>query len=143
MTDHAFGQGLLRVGAALMIGFGLVVAMAAAPALQGPARLMIDLLVWPVDGRPAAFSAETRLLAAVVGGVMAGWGATIWALAGAEGTAGAALARRAIVGPAALWFCLDSLGSVVAGAPLNAASNVLFLVLLSLPFLRRPPVAQT
>ena len=53
------------VGALVLLG--LVAAAASHPAGQGPWLLLFDLLAWPLDGRPASFTAETFAVNAVLG----------------------------------------------------------------------------
>lgn len=133
----------LRIGAGLVMASGLLVALMAHPATGAGTAVLVDLLVWPLDGAETGAAAETRLLAAIGGGVMAGWGWMLWRLAGAPLEAMPAEVRRLVVGSTALWFVVDSAGSLAAGAPLNLAGNLVFLALLTVPFLRpaRPALA--
>lgn len=120
----AFGT-RLQIAGGVFVAFGLLIAAAALPALSAPLGLMADIVFWPVNGAPEISSnGEERLLAAIVGGLMVGWGEMLIMLG-----RGANVARATLIGGIA-WFIVDSLGSVLAGAPLNVASNALFLALI-------------
>ena len=135
-------QKWLKTGAAIVIGFGLLVAVAALPTLNGPVRFLADAILWPFNGAETFARPETRLMSAIGGGVMAGWGLALWHLAG-EGMARAPeLARRIILASVWVWFVVDGAGSIAAGAPLNAALNLGFLAIFVLP-LWRPAAPQT
>ncbi|MFY0638054.1 excinuclease ABC subunit A [Maricaulis maris] len=107
----------------VLIAFGLVVALASSPMLDAPLELMADLVFWPVDGGPHVTTPAERLLAGISGGLMLGWGVTVMVLAG-----GGAMPTAMLRGGVA-WFVVDSIGSAVAGAPLNIALNTGFLAL--------------
>ena len=91
--------------------------------------LLADIVIWPLDGVQDLGSAETRVMCAIGGGVMCGWGLTLWQVAEhvvpANPAAARAIAMTGIYG----WFAVDSLGSVLAGAPLNAVLNISFVAL--------------
>ena len=128
---------LLKAAAAITMGFGLIFAVAAIPALNMPTDFMLNLVVPPHDG--ALEASTTRLLAAICGGVLPGWGFMAWLIASEVLPANPLLARRLILPSIALWFVIDSSMSIAAGAPLNAVLNLSFLALFSLPVLRLDP----
>jgi hypothetical protein len=130
MTSEQKG---LRLAAAVTVATGLVLALAATPALNLPTRLLTDLVIWPLDQAQSLASAETRLALAIGGGVMVGWGWMIWHLAG-EPMDRAPDAVRAIIRNSVLaWFLVDSAGSILAGAALNVVGNLVFLALFLVP----------
>jgi hypothetical protein len=121
---------------ALLVAPGLLLALAAAPATAGIATLVFDLIFWPVDGLQSLANPETRLLAAVCGGVMAGWGVMIWLLAAEGFRADPPLARKAIVASGIIWFVIDTAGSFAAGAPFNLIGNLVLLLAFAAPLWR-------
>lgn len=131
----------LKIGAASLVGFGLLVAVAAIPAMNGPAAWLLDLIYFPLDGAEAAGAPADRLLSAIAGGVMAGWGVMIWIVAGEIYPADPALGRRLILSSIIIWFVIDSSMSVAAGAPLNVVGNLGFLLVFVLPVLKRTATA--
>ena len=138
MSGHATTR-LLQGAAVTVMVSGVIVAGSAYPATAGVTRFLVDLIFWPIDGQQSLDAPETRLLGAVCGGVMAGWGLMLWLVAARLYPREPALARSIILGSVAVWFVTDSTGSVMAGAPLNAVFNVGFLLAFWLP-LRRPAV---
>ena len=129
-------QTWLKCASALVIGFGAIVALAAHPSAAGIASFFADLLFWPVDGQPTIAAPEARLLAAIGGGVMVGWGVLLWLLATRLYPRDADLARTMIAVSIGSWWTIDSLGSVIAGAPLNAVLNLAFVAIFLLPLWR-------
>jgi hypothetical protein len=121
--DTQFDITRLRTPAAALIVFGLLVGAAAFEPFSAPISLMGDLVFWPVDGSPNLDGAPVRLLSAIAGGLMTGWGATLLALAQGRSL------RQAVLFGGLAWFLVDSTGSVLAGAMLNAVFNLGFLAL--------------
>jgi hypothetical protein len=114
-------------------GFGVILAAAASPATEMPARLFYDLIEWPLDGN-VAFEARTRFTAAVLGAVMIGWAITIFGMIKAAETLGAPV-WRALTTAMVVWYVIDSALSVLSGVPVNAVSNTVFLVTYLAPVL--------
>ncbi|MDZ7601754.1 MAG: hypothetical protein U1A06_10315 [Hoeflea sp.] len=124
----------VKAASAVVIGFGLMLAAAAWPPLAGPVLLLADLLIWPMDGLQTLAAPETRLLLAIAGGVMVGWGVTLWKLAEYLMPQHPAAVRTITMTGLYSWFAVDSLASIMAGAPLNAVANISFVVLFVLAF---------
>jgi len=131
----------LRAGSALVIASGALIGLGAHPATAELARLIADLLFWPLDGVQTGNAEETRLLAAIGGGVMIGWGLMLWQLAGEGMNRAPELSRRLIILSVLGWFLTDSAGSLAAGAPLNVLGNLVFLALFLVPLRTAPRVA--
>lgn len=124
-TDRTAAR--LKLAAALVVIVGLLIALGAHPATAWPAILLADVTFWPLDGAQSLAAPETRLAYAVLGGVMAGWGATIWLIADRLYARDPATARGLVLAGLAVWFVTDSAASLAAGAPLNLVVNVGFL----------------
>jgi hypothetical protein len=138
-------QRLIRLAAAvLLIGPGLLAALAAWPPLSAPIALFLDLLYWPLDGAQDGRAEATRIALAILGGVTAGWGVMLWSLAGEALARHPDLIRPVFRRALLTWFVLDSTGSVLAGAPLNAAVNAGVLAAFLVPLSRgaRRPAAS-
>ncbi len=125
----------LKGGSAFVTATGLAVALAAWPQTGAPIALLADLAFWPPDGAQSLAAGETRLLAAIGGGVMAGWGVTMWRIVDRLYLENPALARSFIMPGLLLWFAVDSLGSLISGGALNVVGNVGFLALFMVPIL--------
>ncbi|MEO0911840.1 MAG: hypothetical protein AAFY59_02465 [Pseudomonadota bacterium] len=126
-------QFYLTIASAVTLVFGLLIAAAAWP----PAAVLIEpltrLILWQetVDFG----TREARLLAAISGGVLAGWGLMMLLLARALAEA-PLLIGRCILAGIGFWFTVDSLASLAATAPLNVIGNILFLAAFGLPAAR-------
>jgi hypothetical protein len=126
----------LKFGSALTIVFGILVAAAATPIGAAPTQFLADLIFFPIDGAQDLAAPETRLISAIGGGVMAGWGVLLWMLSTHLFPSDQALAAKLIIASIVTWFIIDSTGSIIAGAPLNAAFNVSFLLVFCVPLWR-------
>jgi hypothetical protein len=100
-------------------------------ATQEPWRFFFDVLKWPLDGNPADFSETERQLSAVLGGVLCGWAWIMYKLA--NPAIFNATIRNLMIQSTCVWFVLDSAGSIFSGLPLNAISNIGFLLILLIP----------
>jgi hypothetical protein len=133
MTNEQKG---LRFAATVTMGFGVLTALAALPQLAAPTVMLTDILLWPMDGAETGALPEVRLLYAIAGGVLTGWGLMIWQLAGAFMDRAPDLTRQLIRQSVLLWFAVDSTGSVLAGAPWNVPANCIFLAMFLIPMVR-------
>lgn len=129
---------LLKTACVGTIATGLVSAAASHPAGEGLWSLLFDALRWPIDGGQGVFSSEARVLNAVCGGMLAGWGTLMYWLAGGPIARGDQGARRAFATSVLIWFTLDSAGSLAAGWPGNVALNCVFLLALLGPLAALP-----
>lgn len=130
--------GIVKAGATLVIGSGLLIALAAWPPMAGLLTILADLIFLPVDGAQDLSAPETRLMMAISGGVLVGWGVMVWLVATRLADRDPALARTLVLVPLAAWFVVDSAGSVASGAPLNVLFNCGFVVVFAAAFWGRP-----
>jgi hypothetical protein len=130
---------LKTASAILMIGFGLVFALAAYPPLAGFVTLFTDVLFWPMDGTQSMAAPETRIMLAIGGGITLGWGVLVWQIASHLMPKQPVLAKSILLRSLLSWFVVDCLCSWLAGAPLNIAVNSVFLASFVLPLLRMNP----
>ncbi len=128
-------QKWLKNAAIFVILFGPIVSLAALPLTAGLNGMFVDLAFWPFDGLPTMEAPATRLLSAITGGLMMGWGLMIYQVASKLYLREPKLAGSIILTSLLTWFVTDSIGSVVAGAPANALINVVFLVIFLVPIL--------
>ncbi|UWQ16627.1 hypothetical protein [Jannaschia sp. M317] len=142
MTIDRMARGL-KISAAIIMGFGLTTFLAATnPTLAMPSLWFVDLMTPPVAGAEGLTTPEGRLVLAILGGITFGWGVTTWQLAGAPLRATPEPIRKIVLTGFLAWFCLDSLGSVLAGAPWNVVPNIGFLALIAWPVARPVAVAD-
>jgi hypothetical protein len=126
----------LKTASALVIGFGLLTALAAWPALNLPTLWLIDLMFLPFDGEQNIASPEARILCGILGGVLVGWGVLHWLIVTKLYGREPALARQMLWFSVLSWFVIDCTASIIAGAPFNAVMNVPFLLLFIIPLWR-------
>ncbi len=125
----------LKAACLVAIATGLLSLAAAHPAASAPWALIFDAVAWPIDGAQGAFSPEARLLNAISGAMLVGWGVTLYGLAAGPIARGDAEARRLFVTAVLVWFVLDCAASLAAGWPGNLVLNAAFLALLLSPLL--------
>lgn len=117
----------LTLPAYVLIISGLFTAIATLPPLRPALVAFVDLAFWPLDGSPEALDRVDLLVAAIAGGLMAGWGVFILMIARERSLA------TALIAGVMTWFIIDGAGSIAAGAPMNAVFNTGFLALMLLP----------
>jgi hypothetical protein len=126
----------LKAASAIVIGFGLSTALAAWPPLNLPSLWLIDLMFLPFDGLQTLSAPEPRILSAILGGVLVGWGVMQWLIAAQLYAREPVLARQIMWASLWSWFAVDCTASAVAGAPFNAVMNLPFLLLFIIPLWR-------
>ena len=123
----------LKIGAALVVAFGLMMAAASLSTLTAPTAWLIDLVFFPVDGAQTMADPVVRLMSGICGGVLVGWGAMIWLLVTRLLPRDPALTRQLILISVCSWFVIDSTGSVLSGGHWNVLGNLGFLLLFVVP----------
>jgi hypothetical protein len=126
----------LKFASAIVIGFGLLTALAAWPALNLPTLWLIDLMFLPFDGQQNISGPEPRILSAILGGILVGFGVLQWLVVTKLFAREPVLARHIILTSMWSWFVVDCTASTIAGAPFNAVMNVPFLLLFVVPLWR-------
>jgi hypothetical protein len=125
----------LSAASLMTIVVGLVAAAASSERSDEPWLALFDLLDWPVDGDPGRFSAQTRAVNAVVGGVMVGWGTLMHLIVRGPFRRGDTTLAGPMLAAVVAWFVVDSTGSLLADLPGNVILNLGFLVLFLPPLL--------
>ena len=123
-----FHKAYLKTSGFLVALFGPICFLGTMPEFAEPARLALDVLSWPIDGRESLDGSSIKLVSAILGGFLLGYGVTIWALSSFVYSKAPEMVRRAVLIGFCSWFVLDSSGSIAGGHPSNAAWNVLVLL---------------
>lgn len=135
LMSAKFAALLLRLNA---LGFALFAAVWWLASVEGasePARALIDLLKWPLDGDPAALDQIDRWLSAIGAGVLMAF-AVLTHLVIAPGVEkGDLRIRRGAIAGILSWFVVDSAGSILSGVSSNAVFNFTFLALYLAPLI--------
>jgi hypothetical protein len=132
--SQKFWLKILRFSSLFVLVTGLLPVLAIFEVTQEPWRLFFDILTWPMDGDPATLTDSERQLSAILGGVLCGWAWLLYKLAH-EDVFNQTI-RKLMIQSTVVWFFVDSLGSILSGLPLNAVSNISFLLLLMVPLMR-------
>jgi hypothetical protein len=91
----------------------------------------------PVDGAQSLSRDTEELLTAISAGIFFGFCVALWQITTEVYAKNAALGRRMIMSSVISWFVVDTAGSLIVGAWMNAILNTAFLIALLLPVLRR------
>lgn len=132
----------LKVASDVVVLFGLLVVFASVSSTAAPVSFLADLIFWPMDGAQSVATETNHLFSAILGGVMTGWGVLLYLLTTRLYPQDPSLARLLITVSIGSWFFIDSLGSIAAGAPLNALFNVGFLALFLIPLWSPEPSSK-
>ena len=139
--SHATRTACLTGASLLIIAFGVYLSWFQ----SGPASIatdfFLDLVFWPVDGAQALGTNAANLLAGISGGLTAGLGAAVLAVTRQVYATDPARGRRIITTFMLVWFVVDGIGSVIAGAPVNVIVNMAFLALVLVPVWAPPQAA--
>lgn len=123
----------LKLTSLFIVALGLVVALAAHSATALPATWLADIVFWPFDGAQRLDTDATRVMAAISGGVMVGWGVMMWLVIDRLVPTDPGLARLLLLESTLAWFLVDSTGSYVAGATVNVLLNTALMLAVVLP----------
>ena len=120
----------LKVTAVGIACFGPVMFFGTMDSTNEAARLSMDFLAWPIDGAEQIDNSGSKLLSALLGGFLFGWGMMIWFLSDEVYDAAPEKVRKAVLIGVLSWFFLDSAGSIAGGNASNAFFNVPILFFL-------------
>ncbi|MDR6156544.1 hypothetical protein QF023_000060 [Chryseobacterium sp. SLBN-27] len=132
MTEQ-FHKFYLKITAITVGSFGPVFFLGSMPETSEPARWTLDLLSLPLDGLQNFEASTTRLLSALTGGFLFGWGVCIWFLQKWVYDKAPNEVRKAVLAGLIAWFLLDSAGSVASGNTSNAFINIVVLIIAAGP----------
>ncbi len=126
----------------LLIGPGLIMVAGLAFPVLFLVESFLDLAHQPIDSGQPIDTDAARLLNAILGGILVGFGTLIWRVADKvlrnDFVLGQSILLPALIG----WFICDSLGSILAGAWFNAVLNAVIVAVLLVPLLwKRAEVA--
>ncbi len=124
---------LLRLSSYGILLFSAVWWTAALPSFDMPAKVMLDTLVWPIDGSHDVLSKDARWLSVIGSGLIAAFaGMLLWVVIPELQHGNYRVIKGAKYSIWA-WYIVDSLGSVLVGVASNAVFNTVFLLMLLIP----------
>jgi len=125
-------QSAMRFSGGVLVATGVLFALAALPFLHPIAHIFLQIAYWPIHAVPAELTVPVPLLLVITGGLTVGLGGMQWALGTYVAPVSTVAAAKTAQIAAWSWFCVDSSGSILVGAPVNVALNLSFLVLILL-----------
>ncbi|MEO0636762.1 MAG: hypothetical protein AAFY73_08960 [Pseudomonadota bacterium] len=125
----------VKFSALVLIGFGLLTILGTTPTMAGIADWILRLVMFDFSPAISVNTPEERLLCAILGGVISGWGMMVWMMAEGWYRSDPAIAGRTILVASSVWFVIDGTGSVLAGAASNLVPNIGVYLILVLPVL--------
>ena len=130
----------LKVASASVLGFGIMLSLSFILQFSFVWTPFFNMALLPTGIDQMSSAPDAMLTIAILGGVMTGWGVLLWQLTTKLFPNDPALARTLILWSVETWFVVDSIGSVMVGAPVNVVLNLGFLVLFAIPLWR--PVTE-
>lgn len=124
-------------------GIGALMVLGAFPPLDWPMRLLVDVVFWPLDGKPWPMGQEARLLTGIGGAMLMAWSVVLAWLFRRGFQHGDRDALRVAQLSLWLWFVIDSIHSIAVGAPINALLNVAILAGFVVPLWSAQPGRRT
>lgn len=120
------------------VSYGLLVFSAiwwsaALPFFDAPASLLLDTMVWPIDGSHDQLDKNTRLLSAIGAGLLVSQAVFFLYVVIPELKRGNTQILRGTTLAVIAWFVVDSVGSVSSGVMSNVVFNSFYLVCLIIP----------
>ncbi len=130
---HATRTRSLEIAALILIGTGAAMVASIFTPLRPVFELFLGLAF--LSGGMTVGDPAAQLMTGISGGVLAGWGLTLWAVTRRVYVRDTATGRAIILPGVALWFVLDGTGSVASGAWFNVVLNGGFAALFAVPLL--------
>ena len=118
----------LYLACTMTIMFGVLIGAGSTNCCVGAANFLSDMVFWPPDNGQQIVTPTARLLAAVLGGVMIGWGVTLGVLTYYFARTNPTGVSNIIIVSMTCWYVLDTTWSHLAGATPNALFNLGFLI---------------
>jgi len=134
-TTLSFSILLVRFACYGFLTFAFFWWLAVLPAIDWPARFIIDVSDWPVDRVQQELSRDVRFLSAIGSGLLAGVSCLILFIVVPElEKQNASVVRGAIYGIVA-WYLVDSAGCALLGIYSNVVLNTIYAALIIPPLL--------
>lgn len=127
---------MLKFGTGIVFAFGSICILGIFSATNFPLLFTADIIFWPPGNmQDISFSPESKLLSAILGGVMCGWGVVYWVILKKIFPTDPMLARSILLPSILVWFVVDSAASLLSPAPMNAFFNLFFLAPFIVPLM--------
>jgi len=126
---------LVKLVAWGFLAFAFVWALAPYGAVNEPARLLLDLLDWPLGDAAPDLSRSEMWLSSIGAGLVVGISILLLGVVAPAVEASNKKTVRVTIWAFIGWYVVDSAGSVASGVPSNAVFNAVFLAAILIPLL--------
>jgi len=99
------------------------------------ARVLLDVLDWPIDNFAHELDRNTKWLSAIGAGLLATVAIFLGGIVAPAIRKGDTQTLRVAFWAIVVWFVIDSAGSIAAGVTSNVYFNILYLLLMVLPMI--------
>ncbi len=123
----------MKTVAWIFIGFAAIWGLAPYETINEPARILIDILDWPIGDAPAKITRSQMWLSSIGAGLIVAVSIIMLGIiVPALRNSNKPIIKTTIYAFTA-WFVIDSAGSIAAGVMSNALFNTLFFALVLIP----------
>jgi len=126
---------LIKLAAWGFLAFAFIWALAPYGAISEPARLLLDLLDWPLGDAAPALSRSEMWLSSVGAGLVAAISIMLLGIVVPAIKRSDRKTVRVTIWAFVGWYIIDSAGSVASGVASNAVFNTLFLIAILVPLM--------
>lgn len=117
-------------------GFALFMFASLFTPLREVMSFFLDLVHMPLDGTQSLSRDTEEVLTAISAGIFFGFCVLLWQVTTEVYAKDPLLGRRMILSSVFAWYAIDTTGSLIVGAWMNAILNTVFLAALVTPVLR-------
>ena len=126
---------LVRLTCYGFLAFSFCWWLAVIPSIDLPARLILDISDWPLDGSHDNLSRDARFISAIGSGLLVGLTFLLLLVVVPELKRGNARVVRGAVISVLAWYAVDSLGCALLGIYSNVVLNTFYALLIIPPLL--------
>lgn len=126
---------LMRLACYGFLAFAFFWWLATIPALDFPARLILDISDWPIDRSHDKLGRDARFLSAIGAGLLAGFSFLLLLVVVPEIERGNGAIVQGTVVALLAWYLVDSIGCLLLGIVSNAVLNSFYLATILPPLL--------
>ena len=126
----------LKITIIASAGFALFMFASLFTPLREVMSFFFDLVHMPLDGAQSLNRDTEEVLTAISAGIFFGFCVLLWQVTTEVYAKDPLLGRRMILTSLLSWYVIDTTGSLIVGAWMNAILNTVFLVALTAPVLK-------
>lgn len=124
---------LLKLSSYSLLVFAAFWWLAAVPGYDRPAQLLLDLMVWPIDGGHDQLTIDARFLSAIGAGLLAAFAILLLLVVIPEVKRGNGSVLRGTAIAIVTWYVVDSVGCIFAGVASNVVLNTIYAAAMLVP----------